>query len=142
MILTLSNRFKHEKGIAGIDFSSHTFKLAIMAAGFTFDPDTHGTWADVSASELAGGSGYTAGGETLTVSSAWAQDNVNDRASISWNNLTVTANGGDIGPFQRAIIYDDTHADNVILGCVDIETQVTILDGDNYRFEDLGYNFS
>ena len=141
-ILTLSNNFKELIGTGAIDLSSDTFKVALMGSGFTFDPDTHGTWADVSASELAGGSGYTAGGETLTVSSAWAQDNTDDQGTVSWNNVTWTASGGDIGPFRAAIIYDDTHASDVIVGCIDFETDITTADGNIFQLQDLGLDLT
>ena len=139
--LTVPNEFKYEMGIGAVDFSSDAFKVALMATGFTFDPDTHGTWADVSASELAGGSGYTAGGADLTASSAWAQDNTNDRASVSWNNVTWTASGGDIGPFAAAIVYDSTHGSNVIVGCIAFDSDVTVSDGNDFTLEDLGYDY-
>lgn len=141
-ILTISNNFKEIVGTGAIDLSSDTFKVALMGSGFTFDQDTHGTWADVSASELADGYGYTAGGETLVVSSAWAQDNTNDKGTVSWDDVTWTASGGDIGPFRAAIIYDSTHADDIVVGCIDFETDVTTTDGNNFQLQNLGLDLS
>jgi hypothetical protein len=140
--LTISNEFKYERGLGSVDFSSDTFKVILMASGFTFDPDSHGTYADVSASEIADGNGYTAGGETLSASSAWAQDNTDDDATISWSNVTWTASGGAIPDFDAAIIYDDTHASKVIVGCIALDSTVSLASGSSFQLQNLGFSAS
>ena len=60
-----SNKIKYLLATKAIDFANDTFKIILMATGFTFDIDTHHGYADVSASELGTGNGYTAGGNTL-----------------------------------------------------------------------------
>ena len=84
----------------------HVFKIILMAPGFVFDKDTHNAYADVLASEVASGNGYTTGGITLT-GVGCAVDNVSDLAATTWANVQWTASGGSISA-SGAIIYDDT----------------------------------
>jgi len=111
-----------------IDFDTDTVKCALMASGFTFDKDAHATWADVSADELAEGNGYTSGGNTLTLSSI-AEDDTNDRAEVTYNDTEWIASGGNIGPTPGAILYDDTTADDTVIGYIDFGGDKTAQDG-------------
>lgn len=137
---TVSNQFKYEKGIGAVDFSSDVFKIALMGTGFVFDKDAHGTWSDVSASEISTAGGYTAGGEALSVSSAWAQDDTDDQADISWSDHTFTASGSAFDAIAAAIIYDDDHASDVIVGAIEFDSDITVSDGNSLQLQSLGYN--
>jgi hypothetical protein len=128
---TVANKARFELSNGRIDFATDTFKIILMASGFIFDPDTHHGYADVSASELAAGNGYTTGGNTLSGVSV-TEDDTADRTKVTWANTTWTATGGDIGPTPGAIIYDDTatapQADTLI-GYIDFGTEATQFDG-------------
>lgn len=124
--MQLSNRFKYEKGIGGVNLSSDTAKVALMAEGFSFDPASHDTYSDVSASELSAGDGYTAGGATLTVQSAWARDDVNDLASIQWADQVFETTGADWAGVDGAIFYIDSHANKIVLGYQAFEETVVV----------------
>ncbi len=116
-----SNKIKYLLATKAINFASDTFKIILMATGFVFNRATHETYADVSASELATGNGYTAGGATLT-GVAVTEDDTNHKAAITWSNPSWTASGGSIGPAAGAIIYDDTISSPVadpIVGYID-----------------------
>ena len=89
--------------IAGED---DDFKIILMQGGFTFDQDAHHCYADVLASELATGNGYTQGGATLTGVSITI-DNVSDRVEVTWNNVQWNATGGSLSA-SGAIIYNDS----------------------------------
>lgn len=128
MATEVSNRLKYLMASGSINFSSDSFKIILMQSGFTFNKDTHHAYADVSASELATGNGYTAntktlGGETIT------EDDTDDRTEITWPNVTWTASGGPIGPTPGAIIFDDTEASDSIVGYIDFGGDQTQADG-------------
>jgi len=131
MASELSNHYKHELHAGLIDFDGHTFKIALMATGFTFDKDAHAVWANVSASELSNGNGYTTGGATLA-NVAISEDDTNDRSDVTWDNAQWTASGGSIGPSPGAIIYDDTHASDCIIGFIDFTSDQTATDGGTF----------
>lgn len=128
MTTEASNHIKYLLATKAIDFENDTFKIALMASGFTFDKDTHAEWADASGSELANGNGYTTGGNTLA-GVAVVEDDTDDRAEVTWNNSSWTASGGPIGPTPGAIIYDDTVANDPIVGYIDFGGEQTQSDG-------------
>ena len=104
---TLSNKIKFLLASKVIDFANDSFKIILMDTGFTFNKDTHHGYADVSASELATGNGYTQNTKTLA-NVAVSEDDTDDRCEITWDNVQWTASGGSIGPTPGAIIFDDT----------------------------------
>lgn len=137
--VTVSNEFKYEKGKEGVDFSSDTFKLVLLESGFTFDPDTHGTYSDISGDEITSAGGYTVGGETLSVDSAWAQNNTDDEAAIEWADKALTASGADFDTFCAAAIIDDSHASKVVVGCLELGQDIDVPDGQSFLFQNLKF---
>lgn len=127
MTTQASNEFKKELLDGNIDFSADVFKIILMASGFVYNRVTHGQYADVSASELPTGSGYTVGGATLA-GVALAQNDTTNQGTVDWNNAQWTASGGSIVA-SGAIIYDDTHANDVIVGYIDFSGDQTTLNG-------------
>lgn len=131
MASTLANKARFELANGRIDFASDTFKMILMDTGFTFDPDTHHGYSDVSASELSNGNGYTTGGATMSGVAVTENDST-DLCEITWNNVTWTASGGSIGPSPGAIIYDDTASSpqaDTIIGYIDFGGDQTQADG-------------
>ena len=125
---TIANNFRVLIAQGAVDFDADTFKAIAMVEGFVFNPATHDLYADVSASEQTTGCGYTAGGVTLTGVSI-AQNDTDARADITWNNITWTASGGDVGPLAGIIIYDDTITNDPIVGYIDFGGAYTVADG-------------
>ncbi len=136
MATELSNHFKYQVYKGAIDLTTDTVKCALMASGFTFDKDAHATWADVSANELTAGNGYTSGGQTLT-GATLTEDDVNDRAECTFNNAQWTASGGSIGPSPGAILYDDTTADDTVIGYIDFGGDQTATDGGTFTVSNI-----
>jgi len=124
----LANNFKMLLATKKLDLSADVFKVILMEEGFTFAPATHDLLADVSASELATGSGYTAGGATLS-NVALTQNDTDGTCDVTWDNPTWTASGGDIGPVCGAIIYDDTYTGKPVVGFIDFGGSYTEPDG-------------
>ena len=114
-----------------IDFANDLFKIMLMQSGFIFNRDTHHSWDEVHASELPTGFGYTQNDKELTGVSI-TEDDTNDRATVTWNNVSWTASGGDIGPTPGAIIYDytvTTPTMDPIIGYIDFEGDQTLSNG-------------
>lgn len=128
MASALSNNFRYVVATGAVDFSSDAFKIILMQEGFAFNPDTHDLYADVSASEMATAYGYTAGGVLLT-GVAVTQNDTDDRVYVTWNNASWTISGGDVGPVNGAIIYDDTVTGDPIVGFIDFNGSFTEADG-------------
>lgn len=101
--ITVYNNYKEAifNGTAP-DLDTDTIKIALVAA-HTPDIDLHDFFDDVSADEVAG-TGYTAGGETLSVTVS--QDDTDDEGVF--DALDVTWTGLDAGTPSHGIIYHDT----------------------------------
>ena len=117
------------------------FKMILMQAGFVFDKDAHHCYADVIASEVANGNGYTTGGATLT-GVGCVVDNVTDQAKTTWANVQWNATGGSLSA-SGAIIYDDTtdvatmDYTDAIISYKDAAGTITALDGTPIIFSSL-----
>jgi len=107
----------------GIDLDTDTLKLSLVTSSYT--PSTaHDEWADVSTYEVATGSGYTTGGETIA--NPVATDNNIDFDDVTWTSLTKTfryavcyksgSGGGLTNPLLFYILLDSTPADIISNG--------------------------
>lgn len=119
--------------------SGHTFKAILMNTTFTFDRDAHATLADVTSDQIATNYGYTQNDKTLTTVSV-TEDDVNDQAQFTCDDVTWTASAGDIGPFGAMIIYDETDANDAVVGCIDFGTDYTIVNGASWTGQDIVIN--
>jgi len=106
----LYNNFKEQLLLKQFDLSADTIKVMLVAA-HTPNIDTHTAKADVVADEESG-TGYTAGGAALA-SKTVTQDNTNDRAAFDAADTTWT--GLNVGSPSHAIMYDDTHASDLLI---------------------------
>lgn len=86
--------------------------------------------------ELATGFGYTKDTKVLTTTTV-TEDDTNDRGEMTCDNVVWTASGGSIGPTPGAIIYDDTSADNCIIGYLDFGGNQTAADGANFTINNI-----
>ena len=141
IVKKVSRRFLKELGLGTINFSTDTFLVILMDDAFVFDPETHGTYSAVSDSELATGNGYTEKDKELVEGDAWDEDSGSDiKAAMTWEDALWTASSGNIGPTSGAIVIDDTHANDVVVGHIAFETDVTVEDGLSFELRDLGFD--
>jgi hypothetical protein len=88
------------------NFSADTFKIALYTSSATL---SNATTAYTTSNEVATGGGYSAGGNTLTVSTLpTSTGNVAfiSFANSSWSNATITAAG--------ALIYNNSQANSAV----------------------------
>ena len=78
--------------------------LKIMLSNTAPNAATHAVRADVT--EIAGGNGYTSGGNTCTLTTSAQTGGV--YKLVLADPATWVASGGAIGPFRYAILYNDT----------------------------------
>lgn len=100
------------------DFSSDTFKLMLTNVA---PVATNTQKSDLT--EISAGSGYTAGGEAVTITSSSQSS-----GTYSWvitSDITWT-NSGTIGPFQYATLYNDTATNDELVGWWDYGSAVTL----------------
>ncbi|RLC43909.1 MAG: hypothetical protein DRH70_09475 [Candidatus Coatesbacteria bacterium] len=117
-----------------VDFANDVFKIVLMNNAYVFDQDAHAGLSDISASVLADGNGYVTG--TLVLVGV-TQDDVNDRGEAEFDDFEWTASGGSIGPANGAIIYDDTHTSDRIIGYIDFGSAQTATDGGTFKIANV-----
>jgi hypothetical protein len=119
---------KYQKGVEalveGINAGTDTWKIALSNRTPVVASDA--TLSD--AVEISAGNGYTAGGNTASVSSS-SQTGGTYKLVLN-SPSTWTATGGSIGPFEYAILYDAT-TDNLI-GYWDYGSAVTLSEGESF----------
>lgn len=130
MASRVSNELKELLGYAAVNFSSDTFKIILLKAGFSYSPASHEKYGDVTTYEVDNGLGYTTAGATLA-NVALTRSDVDNNLIVSWNNVSWTATGGNIEA-SGAIIYDDTVAAPTvkpIIGYIDFGGNMLTYDG-------------
>jgi hypothetical protein len=112
---------KHEVAM----FGSNTLKVALTNTEPTAATDDE--FADIT--ELGDGNGYTTGGEEVSYTSGQASGTFTVEASA---NVSWTASGGTIGPFQYIVLYDDTTTGDKLVCYWSRASAYTIEDGSTY----------
>lgn len=87
--------------------------------------------ADVA--EIANGQGYTAGGIAVTVTSS-SQTGGNYSLAVSVDT-TLTATGSGIGPYQYAVLYNDTATNKELIAFWNFGSAITLAAGDTHRIQ-------
>ena len=98
--LTLEKQFIDTLGLS---LESETaLSVAMITDSATPNFDTHEFWSDLEGNEVSG-TGYTAGGETLTSTEITLSSGVltYDAADTSWTGSTITSAMAAVGYFDR-----------------------------------------
>ena len=78
--------------------------------------------------ELDSGFGYDEDTKVLTTLSL-AEDDGNDRAEMTCDDVEWTVSGGSIGPSPGAILYDDSVSGDPVIGYIDFDGEKTASSG-------------
>ena len=81
------------------NFGSHSFKVML-----TNTAPTASNQIKTDITEISAVNGYTAGGTATTIT----ESTTTGTAKVVGSNVVFTASGGNIGPFQYAVLYNDT----------------------------------
>lgn len=106
------------------NFSTDTFKLALSNTLPTAATDDQ--LADIA--QITAANGYSAGGYTLA-NVTWSAG-AGSKKIFDADDVTVTATGGSIGPFQYCVIYNDTAPGDELIGFFTLDAAETVLDGE------------
>ena len=123
----LYNEFKKELLAGTIDLDGHTLKM-ILVTGYTPNIDSHNGYANVSAYEVSG-THYSAVGAALG-SLTVTKDTSNDKGVF--DAADVTCSSISAGTPSHAILYDDSHASDVLIAYWEVTTPTN---GGNYTLQ-------
>jgi hypothetical protein len=110
------------------NLSSDSLKVYLTNA--TPSASTSNVKADVA--EIAGGNGYTAGGIAVTVTSS-SQTGGTYSLAVSVDT-TITATGA-VGPYQYAVLYNDTATNKELITFWNFGSAITLAAGDTHRIQ-------
>lgn len=99
--------------------------LKVLLTNAAPDPATDVVKTDVT--EITPGNGYVAGGVAVTVTSSAQTGGIYKLVGTA---ASVVAAGGSIGPFQYAVLWNDTAANDDLIGFWDYGSAVTLADGE------------
>lgn len=117
--IDLPNKVHDLLGTAGADADT----LKVMLSNIAPNAATHTVRADVG--ELSTANGYTSGGQSI----ANVGTNSSGTITVAGSDVTWTASGGSIGPFQYVILYNDTAAGDPLIGWWDYGSPLTLTIG-------------
>jgi hypothetical protein len=119
-----------EQLVRGVhDWDAHTFKVALTAdvptaSQTVFNPTTNHR-------PPTNTNGYTAGGTaigTIGISES------NGTTTVTGTQVVFTASGGSIGPFQYAVVYNDTAGD-ALISYFDYGNSITLTDQETFTIK-------
>jgi hypothetical protein len=109
------------------DLGADTLKVLLTN---TAPVATNSVKADLT--EISAGNGYTAGGNTASVTSS-AQTSGTYKLVLG-DPATWTASGS-IGPFRYAVLYNDTAANDELIGWWDYGSSITLASGESFAVD-------
>lgn len=114
-------------GLAAVNCNTDTFRIYLSNA--TPSASLDDVKADLA--EIAGGNGYTANG--ADVQNLYSE--AGGVGTLTGTDITWTASGGTIGPFRYAVMYDDTHASDILISWWDYASAITLNDGESFTVD-------
>lgn len=110
------------------DFSSHAFKIMLTNTA----PALTNT-AKANITEITAGNGYTAGGNTVTVT----KSNASGVETLFCTDSVFTASGGSIATLRYAVLYNDTQTvpAKPLIGYWDYGSSVSVAVGQTFTVD-------
>jgi len=116
-------------GLGAVNLNTDTLKVYLTndAPSASLD-DVKADLAEISmTNEATHGAG--GGDSTNTYSEAGGV------GTLAGTDIVFTASGGSVGPFRYAVLYDDTHASDVLIGWWDYGSAVTLADTETFTVD-------
>ena len=108
--------------------TSHVYKVHLTNTPPVATNTVYGTPADLSTAN-----GYTAGGASVgTITGAQASGVFK---FVAGGDPSWTASGGNIGPFQYAVLYNSTASGQPLIGWWDYGTALTLTSGNTFTVD-------
>jgi hypothetical protein len=116
--------FTEQQIIGTHDWDANTFKIMLVNSPAPIATNT----VKANLTEISAGNGYTAGGTATTITVS----ETTGTTTVQGTQVVFTASGGSIGPFQYAVLYNDTAASKNLVAWWDNGSAVTLNAGDTF----------
>jgi len=116
-------------GLAAVNCNTDTFNVYLSNATPSASLDDVKT----DLAEITNENGYTA---PVDIQNTYSESG--GTGTFGATDVTISATGS-VGPFQYAVIYDDTHASDILMGWYDYGSAVTLANGESFTI-DFGAN--
>jgi hypothetical protein len=114
---TKCNNFISHLALGQINLNTDTFKVYLTNATPSQEDDDVKT----DLAEITAENGYPSGGTDIQNTCT----ETTGTATMAAVDVVFTPDAGTFGPFRYAVIYDDTHASDVLMGYVDFGSNIT-----------------
>lgn len=108
------------------DWDAHTFKIALSNSA---PVATNTVLANIT--QITAANGYSSGGTATTITA----NETGGTMTVQGSQVVFTASGGSIGPFQYAVLYNDTATSKNLVAWWDYGSAVTLADGDTFTIK-------
>lgn len=113
-------------GLGAVNLNTDTFNVYLSNA----TPSASADDVKTDLAEITNQNGYTA---PVDIQNAYSE--ASGTGTMTAVDVTITASGGTVGPFRYAVIYDDTHASDILMGWYDYGSSITLNDGESFTVD-------
>lgn len=114
-------------GLGAVNLNTDTLKVYLSnAAPSASADDVIGDLAEITPEH-----GYAAGGADTTNTYSEA----NGTGTLGATDVVWTGTGGSFGPFRYVVLYDDTHASDILIAWWDYGASITVLTGETFTVD-------
>jgi hypothetical protein len=126
------NKFLEQMAEGVVNLGSDILKFALTNTAPTAATDT-GFLPGSLHPPPAAANGYTSGGHTATIASSAESGGTYTLACTT--DVVITATAGGIGPFRYVLLYDDTSANDCLIGYWDYGSSISLLVGETFTID-------
>ena len=117
--------FAGDVGLQKHELNADTLKIYLSNAAPSASADSVKT----DLAEISAENGYSAGGNDITNT----YSETSGTGTLAGTDVTITADGGTVGPFQYVVLYNDTVADDLLIGWWDYGSAITLQDTETFK---------
>jgi hypothetical protein len=116
--------FTEQQLIGTHDWDANTFKIMLVNSPAPVQTNT----IKSNLTEISAGNGYTAGGTATTITVT----ETTGTSTVQGTQVVFTASGGSIGPFQYAVLYNDSATNKNLVAWWDYGSAVTLANTETF----------
>jgi len=116
-------------GLGAVNLNTDTFKVYLSNAAPSASADDVKT--DLAEITMTNEVNHGAGGGD--VQNTYSE--TTGTGTFAGTDVTFAASGGSVGPFQYVVLYDDTHASDILVSWWDYASALTLSAGDSFTVD-------